>query len=91
MFENYPGDAAGTGGTQQTVSLDPYLTSTTTLDGPFARTYLDLNDDNAPGAGEEVIPRPVRLRSFTNAEAPNSFCLALEAVRMGSERPQTPG
>jgi len=78
VFENYPGDAAGTGGTQQTVSLDPYLTSTTILDGPFARTYLDLNDDNAAGAGEEVIPGPYAFDPFTNAEAPNSFCLALK-------------
>jgi extracellular elastinolytic metalloproteinase len=73
VFENYPGDVNG--GTQQTVLLDPYLTDPvtgTTLDGPFAQTYLDLNDNNTADAGEEVTPGPY---AFTPATAPNGFCL----------------
>ena len=37
--------------------LDPYVDDgASTLTGPFARTYLDLNDDNAPNPLEEVDP-----------------------------------
>ena len=73
VFENYPGNAAG--GAQHTRRPSiPDLTSTTILNGPFARTYLDLNDDNAPERGRRTSS-PARTPShpFTNAEAPNSL------------------
>ena len=57
VFENYPGDVNG--GTQQTVNIDAYVTSgATILDGPFARTWLDLNDDNLATPAEEVGSGP---------------------------------
>ena len=84
VFENYPGDVNG--GTQQTVSIDPYLlTGAPVLSGPFARTFLDLDDNDAPGAGEEVTPGPY---AFTPATAPNGFCLP---TKLCGWDPDTPG
>ena len=52
VWDNYPG--ATTGGTQRTVDLSSWLTpGATTLTGPNAHVYSDLNDNNKSDAGEE--------------------------------------
>jgi extracellular elastinolytic metalloproteinase len=79
VFDNYPG--APLGGTQHDVLLDPYLApGATTLIGPFAHAWTDLNDTSAsptveaPDAGEEVAPGPYAFDPFTPAENPNGAC-----------------
>ena len=53
VWTNYPG--APVGGTQQTVDLSKWLSpGATTLVGPNAHVYSDVNDNNAAGTGEEV-------------------------------------
>ncbi|HEX8105052.1 MAG TPA: M36 family metallopeptidase, partial [Solirubrobacteraceae bacterium] len=55
VWQHYPG--APKGGTAGPVDLQArgYLPAgATRLDGPFARTYSDLNDDDQPQAREEV-------------------------------------
>jgi hypothetical protein len=54
VWENYPGSASG--GTAAPVGLDPWLSSTTQLLGPFVHAFSDLDDNDAVGAGEEVVP-----------------------------------
>ena len=74
VFDNYPG--APNGGTQVTFDMTPYLDAgqTQTLSGPFARTYLDVNDDNRPNAGEEVVPQPETFQDFTGTVGAAGFC-----------------
>jgi Zn-dependent metalloprotease len=53
VWTNYPGAAAG--GTQQSVNITGWLTpGATTLSGPNTHVYSDINDDNAPNAGEDI-------------------------------------
>ena len=54
VWENYPGAALRRHG--GAVDLDPWLTSTTQLLGPYVHAFSDLDDDDAVGAGEEVVP-----------------------------------
>jgi hypothetical protein len=57
VFHNYPG--APVGGTQTPEDLDPYLTggaAATTLSGPNAHAWSDIDDNDVPVAGEEVDP-----------------------------------
>ena len=57
------------GGTQVTRSLDPYLTTgTTTLSGPFAHAWSDINDRSASGR----LKRPTRRRSSPALAVPDS-------------------
>jgi hypothetical protein len=91
VFENYPGDVNG--GTQQTVNVDAYVsTGAPVLAGPFARTFNDLNDSNAPEGGpggpEEVTPGQYAFDPFTAAEAPNGFCTVAKPCAWD---PDTPG
>ncbi len=78
VFDNHPG--AERGGRQRTVSLDPYLSETTRLFGPFAHTWSDVNDASAtagaetPSTTEEVEPGPVEFRDFS-AENALGACL----------------
>jgi len=80
VFRNYPGAAAG--GTQQTVSLDPYLTpgNTTTLAGPFAHAWSDLDDTSAdpnveaPAPSEEVVPGSYPFTDFTTLVGAAGAC-----------------
>jgi extracellular elastinolytic metalloproteinase len=87
VFDNYPG--APVGGTQTTFDMTPYLDSgqTQTLSGPFARTYLDVNDDNRPNAGEEVAPQPQTFQDFTATVGAAGFC---EATAKCSWDPRNP-
>jgi len=77
VFDHYPG--APSGGTQTQVPLDPYLTdpaTATTLDGPNARVWSDLDDASAdplapaPDPGEAVAPGAYPFQSFN---ASNDF------------------
>jgi extracellular elastinolytic metalloproteinase len=74
VFDNYPG--AANGGTPQTRDIEPYLDAgqTQILSGPFARTYLDVNDDNRPNAGEEVAPQVYAFNDFTGTVGAAGFC-----------------
>jgi hypothetical protein len=56
VFRHYPG--ATVGGDQVTKDIAPLLfTGATTLVGPFARAFSDVNDNNHDdGAGEDVDP-----------------------------------
>jgi hypothetical protein len=54
-WDNYPG--APVGGAQQSVSLAGWLTpGATTLTGPNAHVYSDINDNNSDDAATEDIP-----------------------------------
>jgi hypothetical protein len=58
-WDSYPSTLVpGGGGVQQArdFTANGWLSSSTTLSGPNAHTYADLNDDDAPGAGEEISP-----------------------------------
>jgi Zn-dependent metalloprotease len=74
VFDNYPG--AATGGTLTTRDIEPYLDAgqTQILSGPFARTYLDTNDDNRPNSGEEVTPTQYPFTDFTATVGAAGFC-----------------
>jgi hypothetical protein len=74
VFNNYPG--APVGGTKVPFDMTPYLDAgqTQTLSGPFARTYLDVNDDNRPNAGEEVAPAVYPFTDFTATVGAAGFC-----------------
>jgi extracellular elastinolytic metalloproteinase len=80
VFDNYPG--AQFGGDQRTVSLDPYLTDPvngTTLTGPFAHAWSDIDDDNVAAPSEEVDPRasaggPYRFNEVKAADNPDGAC-----------------
>jgi extracellular elastinolytic metalloproteinase len=57
VWENYPGAAAG--GKQKTVDFTGpgwLAKKATTLSGPNAHVYTDINDNNRPDAGEDVAP-----------------------------------
>jgi extracellular elastinolytic metalloproteinase len=77
VFENYPG--APSGGTQAPRDLEAlgYLTpGSPTLSGPFARTYLDVDDSDTPDPGEDVAAAPYVFEDFTAAVGPDGFCAA---------------
>ena len=77
VFEHYPG--APRGGTQQARDLETlgYVDpGATTLTGPFARTYLDINDTNTADAGEEVAPASHTFQDFTATVGADGFCAA---------------
>ena len=77
VFEHYPG--APRGGTQQARDLEAlgYVDAgATTLSGPFARTYLDVNDTNVADAGEEVVPDSYAFEDFTATVGTDGFCAA---------------
>jgi extracellular elastinolytic metalloproteinase len=74
VFGNYPG--AETGGAQTPVTLDDYLTdpaTATTLDGPNAHVWSDLDDASvdpavpAPDPGEDVAPGAYPFESFNGS------------------------
>jgi len=53
VWDNYPG--ATVGGTQHSVSFTQWLTpGATTLTGPNTHVYSDVNDNDAPDAGEDI-------------------------------------
>jgi subtilisin-like proprotein convertase family protein len=55
VFDNHPGAASG--GTQQVVDVERWLAaSATTLTGPNAHAYADVNDNDAADGGEEIGP-----------------------------------
>ena len=79
VWEQYPG--APRGGAAATKSLTPYLNpGATTLSGPYARLWSDLDDDDAVDAPAEEIPRNAgntfayAFDEFTAAENPNGGC-----------------
>jgi extracellular elastinolytic metalloproteinase len=80
VFRNYPGALAG--GAQVTVSLDPFLTpgNTTTLSGPFAHAWSDINDSSpsptaeAPDPGEDVVPDAYVFNDFTGRVGAAGAC-----------------
>jgi YD repeat-containing protein len=77
VFENYPG--APSGGEQEPRDLEAlgYLTpGATTLSGPFARTYLDVDDSNTPDPGEDVAAAEYEFEDFTPAVGADGFCEA---------------
>jgi extracellular elastinolytic metalloproteinase len=55
VFDNYPGAPAG--GTQELRELPAgwLAPGATKLNGPYARVWADLNDDNKANAGEEAV------------------------------------
>jgi extracellular elastinolytic metalloproteinase len=85
-WDNYPG--APVGGTQRSVSLTGWLTpGATTLTGPNAHVYSDINDNNADDAATEDIPSTDAAGNFNYTFQPfgtppfgntiNSPCTAL--------------
>jgi extracellular elastinolytic metalloproteinase len=75
VFENYPG--APNGGTQQPRDLETlgYVPAgATTLSGPFAQTYLDVDDSDTADAGENVAPGVYPFQSFNLAVGADGFC-----------------
>jgi hypothetical protein len=85
-WDNYPG--APVGGTQRSVSLTGWLTpGATTLTGPNAHVYSDINDNNADDAATEDIPTTDAAGNFNYTFQPfgtppfgntiNSPCTAL--------------
>jgi hypothetical protein len=54
VWDRYPGSTSG--GTQRSVDMAAWLTSATTLTGPNAHAYSDINDDDTAQATEEVVP-----------------------------------
>jgi extracellular elastinolytic metalloproteinase len=71
VYDNYPGAAVG--GTTTSHSLDPYLSSATTLSGPYVHAFADVNDDDFAGAGEEVAPG-TSTGPTTNASRSSGAC-----------------
>jgi hypothetical protein len=58
-WDSYPSTLVpGGGGVQQArdFTANGWLSSSARLSGPNAHTYADLNDDDAPGTGEEIPP-----------------------------------
>src|SRR5215210_6433416 len=54
VWEQYPG--APNGGTAQIRDLTPYLSpGASDLSGPYAHAWSDIDDDDAPDAGERVL------------------------------------
>jgi extracellular elastinolytic metalloproteinase len=76
VFDYYPG--AANGGTAHTVDLtqNGWLSgSATTLSGPNAHEYSDVNDNNQPDSGEETVPGSYTLSPFTpTACVPTFVC-----------------
>ena len=75
VFEHYPG--APRGGNQQARDLEAlgYVgPGATTLSGPFARTYLDVNDTNVADPGEEVVPGSYPFQDFSATVGADGFC-----------------
>jgi len=73
-WDYYPG--ATNGGDQETKDFTPWLTSTTTLEGPNAHVFSDLNDDGGVEVAEEAAPSGTGnwddpFTAFTHA---NGFC-----------------
>jgi extracellular elastinolytic metalloproteinase len=72
VWSNYPG--APNGGTQATVDIAPYLTAgATTLIGPNAHVFSDVDDNNFAQPSEEVAPGAYAFASFAPA---SGHCLA---------------
>jgi hypothetical protein len=70
VFDNYPG--APIGGAPRAVTLDPFLTpGATTLRGPFAHAWSDIDDQSADpvveaaAPAEEVAPGAYPFTDFT--------------------------
>lgn len=57
LYDNYPGAAAG--GTPAAHDLDPYLSSTATLTGPYVHAFADVDDDDHADLTEEIDPEIV--------------------------------
>lgn len=67
VFDYHPGAASG--GTEHTVDIAPWLgASATTLDGPNAHAYADVDNNDAADGGEEAPPS-----SGTDWSYPASF------------------
>jgi extracellular elastinolytic metalloproteinase len=85
VFEMYPG--APLSPDQINVTLDQYLTggaSATTLSGPFAHAWSDLNDAPAtdvPSLGEEVTPGSYPFTDFTTIVGAAGGCDPLRPPR----------
>ncbi len=77
IYPNYPG--APSGGTPEEVDLEAlgYLTpGATRLEGPFGRTFSDVDDDDEPQASEETGRTPVGDfgYAFTPFPVPENGC-----------------
>jgi subtilisin-like proprotein convertase family protein len=83
VFFYHPGAAAG--GTAQAVDLAPWLTSGTTLTGPNAHAYADVNDN---GSGTDGAPVEIPPSSGTNWDYPQvsvspgsgQFCSSFSSI-----------
>ena len=61
VWDNHPG--AANGGEARLVDLSPWLTSSTTLEGPYVHAFTDINDNDRVDASEEVEPLPYPFKS----------------------------
>ena len=74
VFSHFPGAAIG--GAQQTRDISPFLApAATTLTGPNAHVFSDLDDDRVVDAGEETAPSSYLFSDFTPTN-PTGSCLA---------------
>ena len=72
VWDYRPGAAHG--GTQHTVDLSPWLTSSTRLIGNNTLVYDDINSNNVRDATEDVTPGAYAFQPFTDTT--NSACSA---------------
>ena len=74
VFDYHPGAASG--GTQRSQDITGWLDGgATTLIGPNAHVFSDVNDDDSPVAGEEVAPTGGNWNyGFTPFNHPDGFC-----------------
>jgi extracellular elastinolytic metalloproteinase len=73
VFRQYPG--APRGGQAESVDIGPYLApGATRLEGPNARVWSDVDDDDVADAGEEVAPGDHEFDEFTPQENPLGAC-----------------
>ena len=87
VFENYPGAAGG--GTQQPRDLETLgfvPAGATALAGPFALTYLDIDDSDTADAGEDVAPGEYTFQSVQHGGRRGRLLRADRAVLLGPGR-----
>ncbi|MFL5846962.1 MAG: M36 family metallopeptidase [Solirubrobacteraceae bacterium] len=75
IYRHFHGAAVG--GSQVDVNIDSWLFSpstATTLTGPYARAFSDLEDDDQPASGEEVDPQSAYTLDTTWAHNTSGGC-----------------
>jgi extracellular elastinolytic metalloproteinase len=89
VFENYPG--ALLGGTRVPVSLGLWLSSTTTLSGPYAHVYADPDDDidGFPDPPDGMVTDPDEIHP--NASGDWDFPYDARPASAAQHCPTTPG